>query len=111
MRLFMNNELEYVEQNILETGDYSVSVINPLVRNAPKKVFQFDSVYDGLSKTDTIYNDMCYSLVESTLEGYNGTIFAYGQTGCGKTHTMQVTLLFKEHIDLPHSPCNFSTLL
>jgi kinesin family protein 3/17 len=22
------------------------------------------------------------------LEGYNGTIFAYGQTGCGKTHTM-----------------------
>jgi len=27
-------------------------------------------------------------LVESVLEGYNGTIFAYGQTGCGKTHTM-----------------------
>jgi len=27
-------------------------------------------------------------LVESVIEGYNGTIFAYGQTGCGKTHTM-----------------------
>jgi chromosomal replication initiation ATPase DnaA len=27
-------------------------------------------------------------LVESVLEGYNGTMFAYGQTGCGKTHTM-----------------------
>lgn len=27
-------------------------------------------------------------MVESVLEGYNGTIFAYGQTGCGKTHTM-----------------------
>ena len=27
-------------------------------------------------------------MVESTLAGYNGTIFAYGQTGCGKTHTM-----------------------
>jgi kinesin family protein 3/17 len=26
--------------------------------------------------------------VESVIEGYNGTIFAYGQTGCGKTHTM-----------------------
>ena len=26
--------------------------------------------------------------MESVLEGYNGTIFAYGQTGCGKTHTM-----------------------
>ena len=26
--------------------------------------------------------------MESVLEGYNGTIFAYGQTGCGKTHSM-----------------------
>ncbi len=26
--------------------------------------------------------------MESVVEGYNGTIFAYGQTGCGKTHTM-----------------------
>ena len=27
-------------------------------------------------------------MVESVMQGYNGTIFAYGQTGCGKTHTM-----------------------
>lgn len=27
-------------------------------------------------------------MVDNVLEGYNGTIFAYGQTGCGKTHTM-----------------------
>ncbi len=26
--------------------------------------------------------------MDNVLEGYNGTIFAYGQTGCGKTHTM-----------------------
>ena len=26
--------------------------------------------------------------MESVIEGYNGTIFAYGQTGCGKSHTM-----------------------
>ncbi|KAM8702786.1 hypothetical protein ACLKA7_005144 [Drosophila subpalustris] len=75
--------------NVVEIGDYVVSVLNPVARNAPRKSFRFDSVYDGSSKTETIYNDMCYSLVESTLEGYNGTIFAYGQTGCGKTHTMQ----------------------
>ncbi|XP_039152025.1 osmotic avoidance abnormal protein 3 isoform X2 [Drosophila simulans] len=41
------------------------------------------------TNTEVIYDEMCYSLVESTIEGYNGTIFAYGQTGCGKTHTMQ----------------------
>jgi kinesin family protein 3/17 len=35
-----------------------------------------------------IYEQSAFSLVENVLDGYNGTIFAYGQTGCGKTHTM-----------------------
>lgn len=78
----------------MDIGNYVVSVLNPSARSAPRKSFTFDSVYDGLSSTETIYDDICYSLVESTLEGYNGTIFAYGQTGCGKTYTMQVSLRF-----------------
>ncbi|XP_022217263.1 osmotic avoidance abnormal protein 3 isoform X2 [Drosophila obscura] len=76
-------------ENIVEINEYAISVINPTARNSQKKMFTFDSVYDMISKTEVIYNEMCYSLVESTLDGYNGTIFAYGQTGCGKTHTMQ----------------------
>jgi kinesin family protein 3/17 len=40
------------------------------------------------SKQETIYHDTAYSIIEFVLEGYNGTIFAYGQTGTGKTHTM-----------------------
>jgi kinesin family member 17 len=35
------------------------------------------------------YEESCYQLIESVMEGFNGTIFAYGQTGCGKTWTMQ----------------------
>ena len=35
-----------------------------------------------------MYDESAFPLVESVIEGYNGTIFAYGQTGCGKTHTM-----------------------
>lgn len=35
-----------------------------------------------------IYEQSAFSLVDNVLDGYNGTIFAYGQTGCGKTHTM-----------------------
>ncbi|KAH8403592.1 hypothetical protein KR222_002699 [Zaprionus bogoriensis] len=85
------NQKEIINKcnNIIEISNYAVSIVNPLAQSAPKKSFTFDSAYDAFSKTETIYNDMCYSLVESTLEGYNGTIFAYGQTGCGKTHTMQ----------------------
>lgn len=35
-----------------------------------------------------MYDETAFPLVESVIQGYNGTIFAYGQTGCGKTHTM-----------------------
>jgi kinesin family member 17 len=62
---------------------------NPSDKKAPEKQFVFDAAYDGNSTNESIYGDICYSLVESVLEGYNSTIFAYGQTGCGKSHTMQ----------------------
>jgi Tfp pilus assembly pilus retraction ATPase PilT len=45
-------------------------------------------VYDWNSNQRSVYDESAFPLVESVLEGYNGTIFAYGQTGCGKTHTM-----------------------
>ena len=36
-----------------------------------------------------MYNLAARPIVENVLEGYNGTIFAYGQTGTGKTFTME----------------------
>lgn len=35
-----------------------------------------------------MYDETAFPLVESVIRGFNGTMFAYGQTGCGKTHTM-----------------------
>lgn len=55
----------------------------------PPKAFTFDGAYFVDSTTETIYNDIGYPLVDGVLEGYNGTIFAYGQTGCGKSFSMQ----------------------
>jgi len=52
------------------------------------KTFAYDAVYDTDSLQQTVYDESAFPLVESVIEGYNGTIFAYGQTGCGKTHTM-----------------------
>jgi hypothetical protein len=52
------------------------------------KNFTFDSVYDIDSLQREVYDETAFPLVESVIEGYNGTIFAYGQTGCGKSHTM-----------------------
>lgn len=53
------------------------------------KSFSFDSVYGPGSKQKDIYDETFRELVQAVLEGFNGTIFAYGQTGTGKTFTMQ----------------------
>ncbi|UJR31559.1 hypothetical protein I4U23_019046 [Adineta vaga] len=58
-------------------------------RNEPPKQFTFDAVYPENSVTETLYADSVFPLVENVLEGYNATVFAYGQTGCGKSYTMQ----------------------
>ena len=61
-----------------------------IIKKGPgdEKAFSFDAVYDWTSNQRAVYDESAFPLVESVLEGYNGTIFAYGQTGCGKTHTM-----------------------
>ncbi|XP_050540903.1 kinesin-like protein KIF17 isoform X2 [Daktulosphaira vitifoliae] len=74
---------------IIDTNKCSCSIINPTDSSAPPKTFTFDGVYGGDSNTEQIYNDIAYPLVEGVLEGYNCTIFAYGQTGCGKSFSMQ----------------------
>ncbi|XP_002158951.2 kinesin-like protein KIF17 [Hydra vulgaris] len=55
----------------------------------PPKSFTFDGVFNVDSVTESIYADICFPLVEGCVEGYNGTVFAYGQTGCGKSFSMQ----------------------
>ncbi|CAF1072642.1 unnamed protein product [Adineta ricciae] len=57
--------------------------------NEPPKQFTFDAVYAEDSITENLYAESVFPLVESVLEGYNATVFAYGQTGCGKSFTMQ----------------------
>ena len=53
-----------------------------------KKTFTYDNVFNENSQQKDVYEKSAYSIVENMFEGYNGTIFAYGQTGCGKTFSM-----------------------
>ncbi|XP_035529332.1 kinesin family member 3Cb [Morone saxatilis] len=79
-------------KNILGIDDKlgQITIRNPKAPpDDPMKVFTFDSVYGWDSKQSDIYDDAVRPLVQSVLQGFNGTIFAYGQTGTGKTHTME----------------------
>ncbi|OAD62245.1 Kinesin heavy chain [Eufriesea mexicana] len=53
------------------------------------KVYLFDKVFKPNATQDKVYNEAARSIVTDVLAGYNGTIFAYGQTSSGKTHTME----------------------
>eukprot|EP00798_Chlamydomonas_sp_ICE-L_P020873 gene20873-27714_t len=55
-----------------------------------RKLFKFDRVFDSNSTQEAVYGD-AKQLIRSVLDGYNVCIFAYGQTGAGKTHTMSGT--------------------
>jgi kinesin family member 3B len=67
-----------------------ISIINSKPDTSePPKSFTFDCTYGEDSSQEQVYSDTGYPIVESSILGYNGTIFAYGQTGTGKTFTME----------------------
>ena len=85
------NESYALTNNI---GNKSLSYIKKDVKKllidsiyAPQK-FNFDRVYSIDDDSQLIYKEMCKDVVSSALEGYNGSIFMYGQTTSGKTYTM-----------------------
>eukprot|EP00889_Picochlorum_renovo_P006018 jgi/Picre1/33048/NNA_008374.t1 len=51
--------------------------------------YSLDSVFDEQSKTKDVYDMTTKKLIEQVVEGFNSTVFAYGQTSSGKTHTMK----------------------
>uniref|UniRef100_A0A674N9Q1 Kinesin-like protein n=1 Tax=Takifugu rubripes TaxID=31033 RepID=A0A674N9Q1_TAKRU len=53
------------------------------------KSFSFDHVFPTNTTQEQVYNTCAKQIVKDVLYGYNGTIFAYGQTSSGKTHTME----------------------
>ena len=65
---------------VLESKEYS-------------KQFTFDAVFSETSTQRRIYDVAAAPVVESVLDGYNGTVFAYGQTGAGKSYTMEGSII------------------
>jgi kinesin family protein 11 len=53
------------------------------------KTYTFDGVFGPDATQAEVYESAIEPIVLETLEGFNCTVFAYGQTGTGKTHTME----------------------
>ncbi|CAN6285634.1 unnamed protein product [Urochloa humidicola] len=50
--------------------------------------YKFDEIFSENASQKRVYEVVAKPVVESVLEGYNGTVMAYGQTGTGKTYTV-----------------------
>lgn len=74
--------------SVIRIDGHSAEISNP--RNPSESlVFKFDGCYGPGSGQEAIFRENLAPLIERVLAGYNGTVFAYGNTGAGKTFTMQ----------------------
>ncbi|KAK4132737.1 kinesin-domain-containing protein [Trichocladium antarcticum] len=69
---------------------FSRSVV-PTGKKVKDQVFAFDRIFDESVTQADVYEGTTKGLLDSVLDGYNATVFAYGATGCGKTHTITGT--------------------
>lgn len=74
--------------SVINIKDNTVSIKAKNAKESEAKSFTFDHCYFTDTTQTQVFNDLGKNVVYQGLDGYNGTIFAYGQSGSGKTHTM-----------------------
>lgn len=99
VRPFNNREICREAQCIIDMNGNTTSITNPKAPPGTKdaiKSFNYDYSYFSMDSNDTdnyssqimVYKDIGEEMLEHAFEGYNVCIFAYGQTGAGKSYTM-----------------------
>lgn len=70
--------------------DYTCTICPPKNKQRSEEActFTFDSILQETAPQEEVFQKVGIPILENVLDGYNSTIFAYGQTGAGKTHTM-----------------------
>ncbi|KAG7472762.1 hypothetical protein MATL_G00112370 [Megalops atlanticus] len=96
VRPFNSRETSKESKCIIQMQGNSTSILNPKNPKEPAKSFSFDYSYWSHTTPDDpcfasqslVYNDIGKEMLQHAFEGYNVCIFAYGQTGAGKSYTM-----------------------
>lgn len=80
-------ERETGEEIAIDKQDEFTVELKRTRRDRALQKYSFDSIFGPEATQEEVFEE-CRNLVTSAIDGYNVTIFAYGQTGAGKTHTM-----------------------
>ena len=86
---------EYFNLGSIEPEDLEDYVNQPSNYNILQ--FGFDKVFSSNTQQKQIYQEVGEPVVANVLRGFNGSIIAYGQTGTGKTHTMEGFIFGSPH--------------
>ncbi|PRQ43996.1 putative plus-end-directed kinesin ATPase [Rosa chinensis] len=90
-RPFSDDELRSNAPQVITCNEYQreVAVSQSIAGKHIDRVFTFDKVFGPNAQQRDLYDQAVIPIVNEVLEGFNCTIFAYGQTGTGKTYTME----------------------
>ncbi|XP_061537351.1 kinesin-like protein KIF1B isoform X13 [Phycodurus eques] len=96
VRPFNSRETSKDSKCIIQMQGNTTTILNPKAPKEPAKTFSFDYSYwshttpedPGFAAQNQVYNDIGKEMLQHAFEGYNVCIFAYGQTGAGKSYTM-----------------------
>ncbi|XP_038973722.1 kinesin-like protein KIN-5C [Phoenix dactylifera] len=90
-RPFNDDELRSNAPHVVTCNEYQreVAVTQSIAGKQIGRIFTFDKVFGPSAKQKDLYDQAVVPIVNEVLEGFNCTIFAYGQTGTGKTYTME----------------------
>ncbi|KAA6395859.1 MAG: hypothetical protein EZS28_008614 [Streblomastix strix] len=93
--LLKNEKSQKIDEKFLSLDGTHVELQNILRKKSQyidniQSKFQFtvDSTFDAEATNQQVFNQTTRPLIERVLDGYNGTVFCYGATNSGKTHTM-----------------------
>ena len=65
-----------------------VTIVRGSGNRQTRQTYTFDHVFTGYTTQSEVFDPM-QPMIDSVMQGYEATVFAYGQTGTGKTHTME----------------------
>ncbi|GMI96676.1 hypothetical protein like AT2G36200 [Hibiscus trionum] len=90
-RPFSEEELRNNAPQVVKCNEFQreVAVSQNIAGKQFDRVFTFDKVFGPSAQQKDLYEQAVVPIVNEVLEGFNCTIFAYGQTGTGKTYTME----------------------
>ena len=72
-----------------------ITIVRGTGQRAIRHSYNFDHVFTGYTTQNEVFEPI-ESMIDSVMQGYEATVFAYGQTGTGKTHTMEGNLTIDE---------------